>query len=211
MRKSILASSSAIFGALAAVLAILPISFPYPLIPYLKFDPAELPVALAFLALGPIPGFLSAITYWIILLLVGEFSPIGPTMKFLAVSSMLLGAWAGFKVSKTWRGGLALSMILGGFLRVLVMSISNYLVAVLFFPEFFEIAARMISLSLGIKVLGRFSSILLVLAFTSLFNILHLLMSLIPTLAALRYLLRGGFLPSLGKPWCLAIFERDRV
>ena len=68
-------------AGLAALLALLPLSFSYPIIPYLKFDIAEIPVVLAFFLLGPEAGLISSIVYWVILLLVGSYTPLGPTMK----------------------------------------------------------------------------------------------------------------------------------
>jgi len=83
-RISLLVAISTVFGALSAVLAMMPLSFSFPLIPYLKFDIAEIPVVTAFLGFGPFPGFISALTYWLILNIFGEWAPIGPAMKFIA-------------------------------------------------------------------------------------------------------------------------------
>ena len=141
MRASLVAATSAIFGALAAVLAVLPLSFPFPLIPYLRFEVAEIPVVIAFLGFGPLPGIVSALTYWGVLTLVGEFTPIGPAMKFLAVASMLLGLWVGFKLSKnSYRLGLTLGFLFGSLLRVLAMTAANYVILLYLFPEFLDLS-----------------------------------------------------------------------
>ncbi|MEM1775671.1 MAG: hypothetical protein QW079_01920, partial [Nitrososphaerota archaeon] len=97
-RNTVIISVSTIFGALSAILAMLPLSFPFPLVPYLKFDIAEMPVYVAFLSFGPIPGFTSALTYWFVLNMFGEWAPIGPLMKFIAVASTLSGFMLGSRI-----------------------------------------------------------------------------------------------------------------
>ena len=187
-RLSLLISAVSIFGALASILAILPLSIPYPPIPYLKFDLAEIPVMVALLCFGPIPGVGSALIYWAILLLRGEFSPIGPTMKFLAVFSMLIGLWIGVKVFRGSRFTLHLSFLLGAFLRVLSMSAMNYLVAYLLFPNFMSLAAGTISMVLGINISGGLSCLIMVLAFTAAFNLIHSILSIAPSILIVKYI-----------------------
>jgi riboflavin transporter FmnP len=121
-----LVASASCLASLAALLAALPLSFPYPVIPYLRFDLAEIPVFLALLLLGPWAGMLSSIAYWLILLLVGSFSPLGPAMKFAAVLSTLIGLWAGFRIRASPRTGLLIGGVLGCAIRVAVMSVFNY-------------------------------------------------------------------------------------
>jgi len=207
-RLSLLISATSIFGALASILAILPLSIPYPPIPYLKFDLAEIPVMVALLCFGPIPGIGSALIYWAILLLRGEFSPIGPSMKFLAVFSMLIGLWIGVKVFKGSRFTLHLSFLLGAFLRVLSMSAMNYIVAYLLFPNFMSLAARTISMVLGIKISGGLSCLITVLAFTAIFNLIHSILSIAPSILIVKYI-SSRELPHLKMTWYRLVLEKS--
>ncbi len=207
-RLSLAIASSAVFGALASVLAALPLSFPFPVIPYLKFDVAEIPVFLAFLGFGPIPGFISALTYWGILNLVGEFVPIGPAMKFLAVVSTLTGIWAGLRLSRSYRLGVPLCFTLGITLRVLVMTLANYVVLVILFPEFLEFAAYMVSHSLGVQLEAGLSALILVLVFTAIYNALHVFLSLVPSIFLLNFMIRDGLFLSFARPWFYARIKR---
>jgi len=173
-------------ASLAALLALLPLSFSYPIIPYLKFDVAEIPVVLAFFLLGPEAGLISSIVYWVILLLVGSYTPLGPTMKFIAVISMVAGLWLGFRLLKNPRWGLLLGSCIGCLLRVLTMGILNYLILVFLFPEFLEIAAASISMVLGLRLSGEGMALILVIIFTALFNVLHTVLSIIPAYLLVR-------------------------
>jgi len=206
-RLSLLISATSIFGALASILAILPLSIPYPPIPYLKFDLAEIPVMVALLCFGPIPGVGSALIYWAVLLLRGEFSPIGPSMKFLAVFSMLIGLWIGAKIFRGSRFTLYLSFLLGIFLRVLSMSAMNYLVAYLLFPNFMSLAARTISMVLGIKISGGLSCLITVLAFTAVFNLIHSILSIAPSILIVKYI-SSRELPHLKTTWYRLVLEK---
>ncbi len=207
-RLSLAIASSAVFGALASVLAALPLSFPFPVIPYLKFDIAEIPVFIAFLGFGPIPGLVSAITYWGILNLVGEFVPVGPAMKFLAVISTLTGIWAGLKLSRSYRIGIPLCFTLGIAVRVLVMSLANYVVLVILFPEFLKFAAYLVSHSLGMQLEPGLSALMLVLIFTSIYNVLHVFLSLIPSIFLLNFMIRDGLFLSFARPWFYVMIKR---
>ena len=207
-RLSLLISAASIFGALAAILAILPLSIPYPPIPYLKFDLAEIPVMIALLCFGPISGIGSALIYWAILLWVGEFSPIGPSMKFLAVFSMLIGLWIGVKIFKESRLMLFLSFLLGIFLRIVSMSAMNYLIVYLLFPDFMGLAARTISLVLGINVSGRLSCLIIILIFTAIFNLIHSILSIVPSVVIVKYISSKELTPHFKRTWYKMILEK---
>jgi len=197
-----LIASASCLACLAAVLAILPLSFSYPIIPYLKFDFAEIPVFLAFLLMGPEAGFLASAVYWLVLLLVGSFTPLGPTMRFAATGSTLLGLWLGFKVLKAPRGGLVLGSVLGCILRVLTMSLFNYVVLIYLFPEFLDLAAASVSAFLGISFSSKISAFMTVAFFTAIFNILHVPLSIAPAyfmVGSIVNLGRGS--PRIGEIW----------
>jgi len=207
LRANLIISSSTFLGALAALLATLPLYVHFPIIPYLRFEAAEIPIVFAFLILGPEPAVLSSIIYWIVLLLVGEFTPIGPTMKFIAVFTMLLGLWLGFRTRRSPKVSLFIGSCLGCLFRVLAMSIFNYVIVVIMFPEFIGIAAASISAVLGTGFLSYVPVLAAVLVFTAIFNVLHVIISITPAYLLVRYIVRikGGGLPIIGKAWYVEV------
>lgn len=214
-RDSLVAAVSAVFGALSAVLAVLPLSFPFPVIPYLKFDLAEIPVVLAFLGFGPLPGAVSALTYWGVLTLVGEFTPIGPLMKFLALGSMLLGLWVGLRAGSALTGsckaGISLGFAAGSVLRVLTMTAANYVVLLILFPEFLALGAQMLSASLGVSYADPIAAFPAIMAFTAIFNVLHVALSFPPSLILLNCMTRDGLFLNLGRPWLYNMTRKFKV
>jgi riboflavin transporter FmnP len=196
-----LVASASCLASLAALLAALPLSFPYPVIPYLRFDLAEIPVFLALLLLGPWAGMLSSIVYWLILLLVGSFSPLGPTMKFAAVLSTLIGLWAGFRIRASPRTGLLIGGVLGCAIRVAVMSAFNYIVLVYVFPGFLEFAAASISAFLGLEISDTLAALTMTIIFTAFFNILHVPLSIAPAYLVVKSLIRSGWRIEASELW----------
>lgn len=189
-------SVSAAFAALSAVLTALPLSVPFPVIPYLKFDVAEIPVITAFLVFGTFPGIVSSLTLWVILNVFGSWVPIGPAMKFAAIISTIVGVWvaSGFRnapiecFNSKSRGVL---MFMGGaLLRVMVMGIFNYIILWWLFPFFIDIAVKSITLTTGISLVNSFEKMFWIMVFTALFNVLHTVISIVPSLAIAKIIRR---------------------
>ncbi len=191
-RTSLLVSSSTCIGGLAALMAALPLYLYFPIIPYLRFELAEIPVVLGFLVLGPETAALSSVVYWLVLLLVGEYSPIGPTMKFTAVICMVLGLWLGFRLRRSPRTGLLIGSCLGCLFRVAAMSAFNYVVIVIMVPSFLETAAASISAVLGISFPNELTAFLAVLGFTAVFNIIHTILSIAPAYLLVKAVIKAG-------------------
>lgn len=210
MRAGITLSSAIFLGALAAIFTVLPLHIRYPILPYLRFEIAEIPVVLALLVLGPGAAFMSSAIYWAILLLVGEFTPIGPTMKFVAVSTMILGLWLGSKI----RGGPKICLIVGSCLgclfRVSAMGIFNYVILIFVFPEFLEFAMASISAVFGAEFLSHIPAMAAIIIFTAIFNVFHVILSIVPAYLLVRHIvmIRGGGFPVIGKAW---FFETTRA
>jgi len=185
-------SVSAVFAALSAILTILPLSVPFPIIPYLKFDVAEIPVLTAFLVFGTLPGLVSALTLWVILNVFGSWAPIGPAMKFAAIISTLIGVWIGSGFRNAPMGVLKsrfrvfLMFIMAALVRVMVMGLFNYVILWWLFPFFIDIASKSISLTTGLSLTGDLEKMFWIMTFTALFNVLHTLISLIPSMAAAK-------------------------
>ncbi len=192
-------------AAISAAMAMMPLSFSYPPIPYLRFDLAEVPVFLALLGFGPLAGFLSATVYFMALLLMGQFSPIGPLMKYAAVVSTFLGVCAGARlVNRHGRMKLVLAGTLGAALRTAVMTSFNYVVLVVLFPEFLDFAVQTLSAFAGTRLDPLTTGLMLVLAHTAVYNTLHTVMSLALSVTLLRAVVTAGAPRTGWKPWIFA-------
>jgi len=192
--KTVNIATSAAFAAIAILIGFLPASFPFPIIPYLRFDLAEIPVVIAFLGFGPTLGFLTLVSYFIVLLAVGEFSPIGPALKFIAVLGMLLGLWASSRIA-AHRGRLIFLLVGGLFaalIRVLLTTLANYVVLAILMPQFLEFAAGTLRSTLGIVEPTFIGQLIVVLLFTAVFNIIHVAFSLVPSVLITDAVTRHG-------------------
>ncbi|MEM2872027.1 MAG: hypothetical protein QXX19_07690 [Candidatus Caldarchaeum sp.] len=198
-------TSGASMAALALVLAVLPLSFPFPPVPYLRFDPAEIPVFTALLGFGPASGFLAAVIYYIALLAVGEFTPVGPTLKFLAVFSSLMGFWAGSRLmsGRSFRTMVGGGAVVGTVVRVMTLTAANYVVLVMMFPEFLNFATMTLSAFLGVSLAADLQGLFLVLFFTAVYNIVHMVFSLLPSIIILNSIHRAKALEHVWTPWVI--------
>lgn len=208
MRAKTVTSGAAMAG-LALILTFLPLSFPFPPIPFLRFDPAEIPVFAALLGFGPFSMVVTLFVYYFTLLAVGEFTPLGPTMKFLAVASSLLGFVVGSKLvaAKGFKPMIVTGALVGTFLRVLVMSAANYVVLLILFPEFLQFAVTTLSMFLGTSLVSQ-EGFLLVLTFTAIYNILHMPLSLIPAIVVLKAVHKTKALGTTWAPWMVQVSKK---
>jgi len=203
MRRTTELAATAIFSAMAVAITLAKLTVPFPPLPYLKFDISEIPVTLALFLLGPISGLSATVIYWLVLTLrAGDI--LGPAMKFAAVASMMIGFTIGALLSRRAGGGLKLSMalglLLGTLVRVLTMSLSNFIILTIITPYYLEFARPLLA-SLGLSVETRLGALLWVLVLTGVYNLLHTLLAVLPAYliaeAALRRipgLLGGGWL-----------------
>jgi len=134
-RKSIVIANVVVFSALAVILASIKAEVPYPLLPYLKFDFAEIPVMIVLFIMGPIPSLITEVIHWISLTVTHGWV-LGPIMKFISVVPTILGFWLGVTVCKKISGGVRYNSIIsfisgniiGIIARVVVSSIANIIV-----------------------------------------------------------------------------------
>lgn len=185
-RKTFEVVFASVCASLAVFMTFYKVVFAFPVLPYLKFELAEIPVVIAFLVAGPFSGLLSSVIYWIILTMVGEWTPIGPLMKFLAVTPTILGVWGGLVLSRRLKkSSVLLSMFLSVTLaivaRVIVTSLMNFLVLWWLFPFFLDIAAKHLNTAIGFQADSPHSILFVTLVFTAVFNILHSFLSVIPS------------------------------
>ncbi|MDW8034077.1 MAG: hypothetical protein RMI79_03970 [Nitrososphaerota archaeon] len=205
---------AALCAGLAIFLTLYKAVLAFPILPYLKFELAEIPVVMAFLVTGPFTGLLSSVIYWIILTMVGEWTPIGPLMKFLAVAPTILGLWTGLFLSRKIKKGLSLlksmifSTVFAIIFRVIVTSLMNFLVLWVFFPFFLNLAAKYLNATIGFQSNSPYDVLLMTLAFTAVFNFLHSLLSIIPSYYLVIKAITKVKLMGVKKPWLQRIFSK---
>ncbi|MCD6368530.1 MAG: hypothetical protein J7L38_01885 [Thermoproteales archaeon] len=153
----------ALMASLASLFSILKLTFPYPFLPYLKFDLAEIPAAFMLLLVGFEESIIVSVIHLLFLMMQGEFVPIGPLLKFMAVASMLAGYHLTEKLlSHNVKGGLKntkirliTALLTASATRIIVMLLANIVVLLFVFPQLV------------------FTSLWLILLHTSIFNLLH--------------------------------------
>ena len=215
-RRSVALTGSAVMGALAALSTlILPaqIQPAFPVLPFLRFDPAELFSVLAFLIFGPIAAIVTATVHWLFLTVTGTDEPLGPAAKFAAVQSTLFGLWLGSlayqRLSiKRNRMSFALGLMLAfaTLTRVLILLVVNFFIFTYIAPVIFRInylgfSQTVLQDTLHMQFAGPSQALLAMLLFTSVFNALHAVFSV-----ALPYLVvtpLSSMIPQLASehPW----------
>jgi riboflavin transporter FmnP len=191
-RKSVSLTGSAVMGALAALTTvILParIQPSFPILPFLKFDPAELFSVLAFLIFGPVPAVVTATVHWLFLTATGTDTPLGPAVKFVSVLSTLLGLWLGSLAyrrlgTKHYQNSLVLCFMLtfAIFTRILILLVVNYFVftyigPVIFGLDYLGFSQQTLQGTLHMQFAGPTQVLAAMLLFTSAFNALHAVFS----------------------------------
>ena len=76
----------ALFAGLSVAITILGIEIPYPILPYLKFDIAEIPIVILFFLEGFLASFVAETLHWI-MLSISRGWVLGPFMKYPLISS----------------------------------------------------------------------------------------------------------------------------
>ena len=144
-RLTVTLAGAGVFAALAALLTLAKAEIPFPLIPYLQVDFAEVPILIAFFLFGPVAAIISSVIHWLFLNVQGSDAPLGPMIKFLAELSTISGLWFGNVLYQRIKGSkphptIALSMMLGGGVasRVAAMTVVNYVILLYVAPIFFH-------------------------------------------------------------------------
>jgi hypothetical protein len=176
----------AIFGALAAMVTLttdLPI-FRFPILPFLRFDLAEIIDFLAFLLLGPIAALFTILVHFItISLLPGAQVPIASqAMKAAAILSTIFG----FTIIMRFRS-LKVALPFAIISRVLIMSVANYLFFLVFFPYTFQPSLNLIAKTTGIVVQGFGMQVFVLLSIIGIFNAIHAIITTFIPVFLLRY------------------------
>lgn len=213
-RKSVSLSGGAVFGSFAAVTTVITagIQPPFPILPFLKFDPAELFSVLAFLIFGPVAGLITATVHWIFLT-ANASTPLGPSVKYAAVLSTLLGLWIGSRLYTRFSrrhhepSAVLVSMVaVSGLTRVIVLLFINYFVftyigPVIFGIQYLQFSERTLQTTLGLQFAGPWEVLVAMLFYTSIYNALHAAFSVvIPYLLFTPLSLKVPEIAS-GHPW----------
>ena len=170
---------TAMFSAMSVIITTLNITIPFPILPYLKIDFAEIPVTIAFYMLGPIHGLITSTIYWIILTArAGNF--LGPAMKYAAVLSMLIGYYVAKRVFNNYNSQKIVIMGLGFaiIVRVIVMSLVNYGVILFIAPYYLGFIKGLLSVA-GLPYTSTSEIMMWTMIITAAYNMLHCLVSLV--------------------------------
>jgi len=193
-RRSVSLTGAAVFGSLAALSTVIVparIQPAFPVMPFLRFDPAELFSVLAFLIFGPMPAMIAAIVHWIFLSATSATGPLGPSVKLAAVLSTLFGLWMGSKIFQQMRvsyshasaalGSMFASAVL---CRVVILLFVNYFVftyvgPVIFGIDYMGFSQRTLQATVGLQVASPWELLVAMLIYTSIFNGLHAVFSVV--------------------------------
>lgn len=194
-RYSVKVAFSGVFGALALVLSLAKVSIPFPLMPFLKVDFAEIVDLLAYLLGGAFVGFLTATVHFLGLMAYGEWVPIGPLMKYAAVLSTLFGfVVVKYPFRNPHRVAGLVALAISCITRVAVMVPLNILVVAFLFPPFLDIIASVLR-GLGLVVRSTGEVLFYYSAIVALYNVVQLLLVFLVAVLIYRRLKRA--LPSL--------------
>ena len=195
--KSVVAAYVIVFSALALVLTFSKAEIPYPLLPYLKFDFAEIPIMMALLLGGLVPGLATAVIHWIGLSLARGWV-LGPLMKFLAVAPMVAGFWLVIRLYKRkWTAkSIAVAFLAGIAARVVVCVALNAVVLLYVAPEFLRFSEYALKAA-GINIASTSDVLLWTLTLNAIFNVLHVILS--STVAIVLFKAAATRLPSIAK------------
>jgi len=223
-RRSVSLTGAAVFGSLAALSTVLipaRVQPSFPVLPFLRFDPAELFSVLAFLIFGPTPSFIAATVHWLFLTATGTTSPLGPAVKFAAVLTTLLGLWIGGRlyqsVAAKYRNvSVAIGLMLTWAIlaRVGILLIVNYFVftyigPVIFGIDYLGFSQRTLEATLGLQLAGSWEILTAMLLYTSIFNGLHAAFSvLVPYVIFTPLTLKIPEIAS-GQPWISRFTSRQ--
>lgn len=202
-----------VFSSIAIILTSAHAEFSYPILTYLKFDFAEIPVMIVLMIFGLIPSLITETIHWLALTATrGDW--LGPLMKFLAVIPMVVGFWLGSEIYgrlKRKEGrynfaiALASGMVLGIMLRVIVCTITNIVVLSFVAPYYLDYAESLLNAA-GISTGSALDVMLWVLLFTGIFNVIHVpFSSLLATIIVRGAVVR---IPAMAeKSWLLRMHQ----
>lgn len=156
-------AGAAILAALASTLTLIGASTLIRMPPpfsYLVFDPSEIPPLIAYFMFGFKTSAIVATVHFIFLMFRGEFFPIGPLMKYVAIISTLVG----FELFKRFKFKDLAVVIFSSIFRAVIMMFFNIFVLISLFRE--------LVLAIGGNLIRGLTIILLV---TAIYNVIHVI------------------------------------
>jgi riboflavin transporter len=200
LRPTTVLAGSATFGALAALITLAAppaLQPPFPILFYLKFDVAEVVDMSSFMIFGPTAGLLTAGIHAVILGAVaggaGSGPFFGPSLKFIGVVTSYAGL---LLASKLGRHGLKRSSLnmtsMAIAARVSLTTVANYVyiifLAQLFFGTNYLGFSQFVLGEAGINLTGA-GLIEFVLGLTAIYNLVHVIFSVLVSLLVVNTLL----------------------
>ena len=186
-RLSLWVSGVSLLSASTILLALLRLKIPFPPLPFLTFRFDEIPCVIAFLIFGFRAGLTVAFIEFLALNLGKPYHVlIGPSMKFLAMVSMLTGFVTAKRLWKSKsrefeRFHVGILLFMGIVFRVSVMALATFILYYILFPKLYlPFAKGLLSRTMGLSFSSGLELVSILLLLTSLFNALHAPFSLIP-------------------------------
>ncbi len=178
----------AVLAALAYALSLMRLHIRFPLLPFLSFDVSEIPDILAYFMFGFSGGLVAVFAHWIALNFGTPFHQlIGPTMKLIAVLTTMLGLEAASRIKG---GSMVLNSVALALLsRTAIMAGVTFILYYYLFPGVYLPFSRKVLSGIGIAVESDLTLATVMVAFTSIFNILHVFISVLPAYAAYNRIL----------------------
>src|SRR5438445_2415354 len=180
-------AGAATFSALAYLVSLIvpaAIQPPFPILFYLRFDPAEIIDISSLLIFGPAVGTVTATIHFLILTGTSG-GPFGPSLKYLGVLSTYLGIILASRLGRhnLVKTGL-LATAFGIITRVLVMTIVNYIYFIsiaqaAFGVDYQGFAKFVLQSSFNVDGLQL---VYLILGLTALYNGIHAILSIVASL-----------------------------
>lgn len=177
-------SITALMGALAILLSLARIEIPFPILIYLKVDFAEIPSFITYYLLGLPWGLACATIHWIALI-IRSGNPIGPTMKYLAVTSNLIGIFVASRAIAREGGSYIPGLVSGACVRVGAMSVANVILMYFLFP-FYISGSRKLLEAAGIATSSKYEVLVWVLLIVGIYNALHSVVSAAPSIIVVK-------------------------
>ncbi len=195
-RKSTMLAGAAVFGSAAMVMSIAfpaRVQPPFPWLPFLRFDPTEIPAFLAFLIFGPVAGVLTALVHYLLLLAQTTRGPLGPSLKFAAIVASMLGLWMGSalvdRASRHSRITTAFGsmFVFAAVSRLAFTTVLNLVVFTslgpLFGIDYIGTSQKAMALSLGLTLTSPYDVLVYALVLAGAYNLIQLVVSALPAFA----------------------------
>ncbi|MDJ0269403.1 MAG: hypothetical protein NXY59_02435 [Aigarchaeota archaeon] len=200
------AGASALAAA-AYAMALMKLGVSFPILPFLKFDFAEIPDTLSFLLFGWKMGLLTAVAHWLALLINLSQLTLAPPgvpqlMKLLAVLSMFVGLAAAQKLFARLHDEKKKAIgytILGAITRTLIMAPIVFALYYILLPTVYLPFAKKMLTAAGFAVEGDFLIASMMTLLTSIFNALHAIL-IIPISYSIRAAVVRAIRPFVAQP-----------